>query len=374
MKKVIILHNIISPIRVFLFNELSKYYRDKGVDLKILFLSVSDKNRNWKIDLDMNFDYEIMDNFAIRIAGKDLNTFFINYSIHKKLKKENPDKIISFGWDNWAAYVGAHWCKKNNKIFTLWSGSTKFEKSWRRTVFAPLVKYIIRNSNDFITYGTRAKEYLISLGADPKKIQIFYNTIDVDYFKNKSENFSEGQKNILKKKLEISTSKTIIFNGQLIERKGIFELLDGFRKYQANNQDVSLLIVGKGQEKNNMQQVTKGGGIQHIVFTDFIKYEELYKYYSVSDLLILPSREEVWGLVINEAMACRLPVIVTKEAGASVDLIEEGKNGYIIKPNCSECITKAINNVFRNDLDKNNNSWEIIQKTKVENILETIKL
>ncbi len=362
MKKVIVLHNIISPIRIFLFNKLNEYYKNKGAKFKVLFLSVSDKNRNWKTDLQMNFDYEILDNFAFRVAGKDLNTFFINPKIKEIIEKENPDKIISFGWDNWATYVGAHWCKKNKKAFTLWCGSTKYEKSWRRTLLHPMVKYIINRSNKFIAYGNRAKEYLNSLGAPEKNIQIFYNTVDVDYFQEKSENFSKKEKGALKEKLDIKTNKTILFSGQLIERKGVFELLEGFKDYQKIDQDTSLLIIGKGQEKENMKEIIKSQNIKNIVFADFIQYDDLYKYYAISDLLILPSREEVWGLVVNEAMACGLPVITTQETGASVDLVKEGKNGFTIPSNNPQAITHAIKKIFDKNLHKNNGSWQIVQK------------
>ena len=182
MKKILIIHNIISPIRVHLFNELNRFYADKGISLKVLFLSESDKNRNWGKGNNINFNFEILDNFAVRIHGKDLHTFFINKSIHSVLNNECPDIIISDGWDNFASYAASHWCRKNKKKYILWSGSTKFETSWRRTIFRPLVKYLIGRTSYFLAYGTRAKEYLISLGAKPESIQILYNTVDIEYF------------------------------------------------------------------------------------------------------------------------------------------------------------------------------------------------
>jgi glycosyltransferase involved in cell wall biosynthesis len=373
-EKVIILHNIISPIRVFLFNQLNKYYQKKGTEFKVFFLSVSDKNRNWKTDYKMNFDYEILDNFAIRIAGKDLNTFFINPKITKALKKEKPDRVISFGWDNYAVYAANRWCRKNKKQFILWSGSTKYEKSWRRTFLKPLVRYLIKKTDNFIAYGTRAKEYFISLGINPKKIQIIYNTVDIDYFREKSKNFSEEKKAKFKKELGIKTDKILLFSGQLIERKGVFELLEGFKKYQKIDPNISLLILGKGQEKKKMEKIIQEKSIHNVVFANFVQYNNLYKYYSISDLLILPSREEVWGLVINEAMACGLPVITTHETGASVDLVEEGKNGYVIPSNNLQAIAKSIQKVFSNNLHKDNNSWQIVQKTRVEDILKEVKI
>lgn len=374
MKKVLILHNIISPIRIFLFNELSNHYKAKGVALKVIFLSVSDKNRNWKVDMKMNFDYEILKNIPIRVGKKDLFTFFINPSILKMIRRENPDKIISFGWDNLGTYIANWWCRKNNKSFVLWSGSTKYEKSWRRTLFNPLVKYLINRTTSFIAYGTRAKEYLLSLGANQKKIQIFYNTIDSNYFKDSLKNFNTSDKKALRKKLNIQTNKVIMFNGQLIERKGIFELLLGFANYQKKYPDVSLLLVGNGREKERIKTFINRNLIHNIIFADFIQYHNIYKYYAISDLLILPSREEVWGLVINEALACGVPVITTEETGASVDLIKHGKNGYIIHSNCPDCITKMIIATFNNTTLTEKKYPKDVTKSDIAHILKNTNL
>jgi len=374
MGKIIILHNIISPIRVFLFNKLSEYYEKKGIKLKVIFLSVSDKNRNWKTDSDINFDYEILDNFAIRIAGKDLNTFFVNFGIVKTLKRENPHRVISFGWDNYAAYAANWWCRKNNKKFILWSGSTKYEQSWRRTLLRPLVKYLIKQTNGFIAYGTRSKEYLVSLGAPREKIQIFYNAVNIDYFKEKSENFSKKEKFRLKEKLGVKTKKNILFSGRLIKMKGIFEMVDGFKKYQKIDSDISLLIMGVGPDKIKLEKYIKKEKIKNVFFLNFIQYKSLYKYYAISDLLLFPSRQDIWGLTINEALTCELPIVTTEKVGASVDLVESGKNGYIIKSNNSKGIASAIEKIFENNLDKNNNSWEIVQKTRVKNNLNKLNL
>jgi glycosyltransferase involved in cell wall biosynthesis len=374
MKKILIIHNIISPIRVYLFNELNRFYADKGISFKVLFLSETDKNRDWKREKNMNFDFEILDNFAIRIHGKDLNTFFINKNVLSTLDKEWPDVIISDGWDNFASYVANYWCRKHGKKYILWSGSTAFEKSWRRTLFSPLVNYLIKRTEYFLAYGTRAKEYLISIGAKAESIQILYNAIDVNYFSENSEKFDATDKNNLKEKLGIETSKTILFSGRLIRMKGIFEMIEGFEKYYKHDSDVSLLLMGSGPDENKLKKIIASKNIKNVIFTKFIQYAELYKYYSISDLLLFPTRQDIWGLVINEAMACGLPIITTNVAGAGADLVEEGKNGYIIKPDCAKDITEAIGKVFENNLHHANNSKELIQKTKLTNILENIKL
>ncbi len=372
MKKVIVLHNIITPYRNHQFNLMNRYYKENNIKFKVVFLSESDKNRHWN-SFDIQFEYMTLENWAIRLGKKDLHTFFINKSILKILGYENPDKIICFNWDHLAAYVSLFWAKKNKREFVIWSGSTVYEKSWRRTLFKPLVKYLVKNSDKCIGDGTRHKDYLIELGGSPDHVEIFYFQVNTSAFKAKSSEFRDNHKLFFKESLGIKSSKIIFFNGQLIERKGIFELLEGFKLYQNINSDISLLILGRGQEKDKMISMIQTQNIQNVVFADFVEYNDVYKYFSISDVFILPSREEAWGLVNNEAMACGLPVITTYETGSSADLIEEARNGYIIKSNCPECICEAIEKVFENNLDKLNNSLEKISSMSIENMIKESK-
>ena len=374
MKKILVIHNIVHPTRTFLFNEMRKHFKSLGFSFKVIFLSQSDKNRDWEFENDFKFDHEVLKNHNLRFGKKDLHTFFINTDIWKKLSEENPDIILCFGWDHSSAYLARLWAYKNNKKFIFFAESTISEKSWRRTLFNPLVKFFVRRIDSFWAGGTRAKEYLMTLGVSSQKIQIFYNSVDIDYFSKKCNELTLDEKNAIKKILGITTSKTILFVGQLIERKGIHELLEGFAQYQKNNCDISLLIIGNGIEKEGMAEVIKNENIQNVYFKKFAPYDEIYKYHAIADLFILPSREEVWGLVLNEAAACGLPIISTTVTGASIDLIENDRNGYTIEPKCPKCIASAIEKIFANKLDIKNTSAEIVQKTNIPKMLNTIKL
>ena len=371
-KKVLILHNIIVPYRVHLFNAMNKYFQIKNIKFKVIFLSESDKNRHWE-NFDIKFDYDILKNSAIRVGRKDLFTFFINRNISDLLTQENPDKIICFGWDHLAAYISNFWARKHKKEFIMWSGSTDYENSWRRSLFKPLVQYIVRNSTWCIGDGTRHKEYLLHLGANPSKTEVFYCQADIYYFESKISAFTSIEKHAFKSNLGIRTSKLILFNGQLIHRKGIYELLKGFKLYQQNDPSTSLLLLGRGPEKNKIIEFIQLNSIQQVFFQDFVQYDDVYKFYTISDLLILPSNEEAWGLVINEAMICGLPIIATDRVGASVDLIKDGQNGYVIKVNCPECIADAIAKIYVNQLNTKNNSQEIIRQFSFENMIQSAK-
>lgn len=364
----LIIDTIITPYSVAKYNAINKKLNG---NLIVFFLCKTDINRNWKEFPNIEFRHEFLEDFPIRLKGSDITTFHFNPTILKRLKSLKPKHITVCGWDSFAYYYALYWAKKNNISFTLWSGSTKYEKSWRRTVTKPLVKWMIKNSNDFIAYGTRAKKYLMELGADSKKIQLFYNTVDIDFFKRECNKLKQS-KDEIKKKLGINTKFVLIYNGQLIKRKGIYQLIEGFRVFQKDFKDISLIIVGNGKEESELKKIIKNYSIPNIFFIGFVQFPEIPKFYSIADIFILPSKEEVWGLVANEAMACGLPVVVSDKCGCAEDLVWAGKNGYILKNITPPEIVDGLKYIFSNNLQERNNSLEIIENYKLDKIIKNI--
>ena len=96
--------------------------------------------------------------------------------------------------------------------------------------------------------------------------------------------------------------------------------------------EIVFLITGGGELHQKLKDTADRFGVK-LIITEFIsKQEELFKYYFVGDAFILPSVEEPWGLVVNEAMSAGLPVIVSNVCGCSLDLVDEGFNGYTVNP------------------------------------------
>src|SRR5262249_19795281 len=125
--------------------------------------------------------------WSMAIGKEDLFTLFINPTVVQTLTRDGFDVLISVGWDSFAASAAAALCKLLGKPMILWSGSTANEPSWRRSVSLPLVKLLVRGSSSWIAYGSRAREYLIKLGASPERIFIAYNTVAVDWFRARAD-------------------------------------------------------------------------------------------------------------------------------------------------------------------------------------------
>ncbi len=332
--KTVIIENIITPFEIARFNMLGQ---SLGTDLLVLFQNQSEANRNWRMNAeDIKFQYKILPDIPVRIGASDLFTLHMNFTAFSELKKFAPDVVVTCGWDSLASYVSYLYCKRYGKKYVLWAGSTVNEPSWRRLISQPLVRLLVKNSDACIAYGTRAKKYLMLLGAAEDKIFIGWNSIDNSLFDARSA-MTPDQKIKMKSKLGIKTSLIILYVGQFIKRKGIFDLIAAFSLMTKETRDVTLLMVGSGREESRLIKTCKKNGLSNVIFTGFIDYEQLPKYFAISDLFVLPSSEEVWGLVINEAMACGLPVITTNKVGASVDLVKDGVNGYVVQEqSCNE--------------------------------------
>lgn len=358
--KVALIHNIMSPYRVPLFNQLAAIPQ---VALHIYFLASSDKSRKWKIpELGGEFTYRVLPGLTFNFhPNKDLFAYRINPSIAPELIRNNYDIIVSVGYASFTNHLAFLLCKIYKKPFILCSESTINEPSLLRSVSLPLIKFMVKHSDALIAYGTRAKEYLIHLGAASDRIFTAYNTVDTDFFKRESSQF-ETKKEKLKEELGIKNESIVLYVGQLIERKGVKYLLRAYSRLKREN-DVACLIVGDGPQRRELADLCTKENIKDVFFVDYKQLEELPEYYAVSDLFVLPSTQEVWGLVLNEAMACGLPVVTTDKVGASMDLVKDGVNGYVVEAGNVEQLYQAMRKILSSPelkLSMGNKSQDIV--------------
>src|SRR5208282_3736088 len=140
----------------------------------------------------------------------------------------------------------------------------------------------------------------------------------------------------------------ILFVGRLIPEKGVFDLLDAYAKLESDvRSEVGLVFAGEGFSRNELAQRAKRISPGTISFSGFAQREDLAGLYALAETLVLPTHSDPWGLVVNEAMACGLPIIVSSVAGCSADLVEDGWNGYVVPPRDSERLSVAINSLAR---------------------------
>ena len=356
--RVALLHNIVSPHVVPLFERLA---REPDVDLKVYFLADTDRNRRWDTRVSDAFEHEILPHWAIRVGRRDLHTFFVNPTIVKALRRDGFDVVISVGWDSFASIGSFALCKALRKPFILWSGSTIHEPSWRRTLTLPLVRQMVRGSAAWIAYGSRAKDYLVRLGANVDRVWIAYNTVDVDWFKAQADELRLRRADI-RAGLGIAAGPTVLYVGQLIERKGVLDLLAAHECLVRKMPDAQLVVVGYGMLEAEMRVRVAQRRIPGVQLAGHVPVSQLPRYYVAADCLALPSHEEVWGLVLNEAAACGLALVTTDAVGAGADLVESGVNGRVIPPGNPSRLCDALLDALENAAIMGKASQSIVER------------
>ena len=183
-------------------------------------------------------------------------------------------------------------------------------------------------------------------GVSKEKIFITTHSIDV-------EHYTKGRKKAFLNREEIRKvlglrGVTFIYVGRLWWGKGVNYLLDAFLDIQKRiNSEISLLIVGDGVQEAFLKEKCFNEGARNVIFAGFKQKVDLPRYYAASDVLILPTLGDPYGLVVNEAMACSLPVISTSAAGEIRDRVEDGVNGYIVPPEDSKALSDRMERLER---------------------------
>ena len=172
---------------------------------------------------------------------------------------------------------------------------------------------------------------------------------------------------------DIKDSILYLFVGRLVKEKALEMLIDSFIKASRINKNIHLLIVGDGYLFKKLKE--KSIITNKITLAGSLSGKSLLDVYAIADVFILTSISEPWGLVINEAMASSLPIIVNKNVGCIKDLVKDGQNGFIVdidkKNSTSQAIlTLADNSKLR--IKMANKSREIIKDWTLKN--EAIKL
>ncbi|MEA3366402.1 MAG: glycosyltransferase, partial [Candidatus Hydrogenedentes bacterium] len=151
----------------------------------------------------------------------------------------------------------------------------------------------------------------------------------------------------------ITSPFLVLYCGQLIERKGLGDLIPAFAQAVGEGVDMSLLVVGTGRKELLFKELAKRKGVAgRVVFAGFVPREDLPPLYATAHLMALPSRQEVWGLVVNEALACGTPVLSTDNVGAAADLIRDGVNGYVVPSGDSGSLAAALKRHFADETDR----------------------
>lgn len=360
--KVLVLTNIPSPYRVDFFNELANY-----CELTVVYERKNAKNResNWIKTDNIKFNVEYLKGIEY---GEDSTCSF---SILKYLKDKTFDIILISGYSSITDMIAIKYLsrKKREFIFNCDGGLIKDDKKFLKKI----KEYFISKPTYWLSTGKITDEYLKHYGADSKRI-LKYPFTSIKQNEIVKSKLTVEEVNNIKEELGIKEKIISLSVGQFIYRKG-YDILINAAKFVDKN--IGIYIIG-GEPTNEYVKLKEKLNLDNIHFVNFKSKEELGKYYKIADLFVHPTREDIWGLVVNEAMAFGLPIITTNQCVAGLELIENEKNGYIVPVEDCQALSDKINLICNNETLRENmsrNNIEKIKKYTIENMaLEHIEI
>jgi 1,2-diacylglycerol 3-alpha-glucosyltransferase len=341
-RRLVILTEIIAPYRIPVFNVLA---RRAGLDLHVIFLAETDETlRQWHVyKSEICFSHQILPSWRWR-AGR--SSFLINRGLWSALNKASPQVIICGGYNYAASWEALLWARRHRVPFVLWSESNGQDARRGQAWVESMKAYFLRHCDGFVVPGKASFEYLRSLGSPDARILTAPNAVDNSLFAIQAENTS-AHANEFREKLKLP-SRFILFVGRLVPEKGVFDLLEAYAKLESGlRSELGLVFAGDGVSTAKLAQRAKRISPGTVCFPGFAQREDLAALYALAEALVLPTHSDPWGLVVNEAMACGLPIIVSSVAGCSADLVEDGWNGYVVPPRDVEKLSLAINSLMR---------------------------
>jgi glycosyltransferase involved in cell wall biosynthesis len=362
-----------TPYRVPFFRELAL---GGDIRLTVFFLTKGSPSRPWNVELG-GFDHEFLPEWSLPAGGKDGARYRINPSVISRLRRLGPDVVVISGYNHFTTQAVILYCIATGTPWCLMSESHIAKPRGAVRVLAKklLLGPILRTMSAAMVTGTLARRYVESFGIPGEAIFVVANTPDIAYFTAEAERLAP-ERDRIRRGLSIAGKKAILFVGRLLDEKGLAVLFEAYEMAGAKRGDLALLVVGDGVRRPRYEQIVREKGLRDVHFLGFKAQGELPEIYSAADVFVLPSLVEPWGVVVNEAMACGLPVIVSDQVGASADLVEEGGNGFIVPAGAAEPLADRMLEVLCDEnrrLAMGRHSVEIVSKwdysSSVDNFL-----
>lgn len=215
-----------------------------------------------------------------------------------------------------------------------------------------LKQVFVRSCDAAFCYGTASSAYAETLGMHKGRIYIRFQATDNDTIKAVFETAKRTRQNLIPRyKVK---NRNFIFVGRLSPEKNLSVLLLSFKSAVESCKALSdwgLILVGDGPQRGELESLVHKNDIPNVFFLGGKAWDQVPIFYALSDVFVLPSITEPWGLVVNEAMLCGLPVAVSNTVGASYNLVRDGENGFRFSPHNQEELSSVLQKFMSDKVD-----------------------
>jgi glycosyltransferase involved in cell wall biosynthesis len=348
--KIGIISNEPTPYRLHVLERLSKELENAEVH-NVFTHTISNPSMPWQMSIaaDLNPIFFAKNHLRTRmpISWRHVRLF---REIRDHILQHEIQMVILLGYNDLTRVLLIRWARKLGLPMLLAADSNVFGDArtpwWLKMIKRRYVRWVVKRLSGLMPMGTCGRAYFRSYvdhnlpeflfpyepdyqllrDIDPKKVEEFKQT----------HKLAPGRKRLL-------------YCGRLVEVKRVDVLLEAFARVALARPDWDVVIAGDGPLKKSLQRSLGDATKSRVKWLGFLQFEELVMAYHACDVLVHPSDYEPWALVINEAVACELPIIATSVVGAAVELVRHQENGLIVSPRSIESMTNAIWEITRTD-------------------------
>lgn len=331
-EKVLYLTTGPTPYRCAFFHEFAKH-----ADLTVLYEINESRERQWQTKSQRDEFKEV----TLKSWKRSVNDAFC-LGVIQYLKKKY-DHIIVGVYNTPTGMLAILWMHLHKIPFMISADGGQVKQDSK--LKAMLKRFFISKASGWLSSGKQTTEYLLHYGAQKDKIYHypFTSLWESDIYPSVA---SVEEKQTLRQKLNIREKYMVISVGRFTYLNGYGKGYDALiRAAQQLPEDIGWYIVG-GAPTEEFAKIVEDTGLKNIHFVEFMDKEALKEYYRAADIFVLMTVSDVWGLVINESMACGLPVITTDKCVAGVELVEAGKNGYIVKVGDDKALANRVKEIL----------------------------
>jgi 1,2-diacylglycerol 3-alpha-glucosyltransferase len=324
--KISCLEPVLAPYSIPRFKALQSLRQDYSVE--VMALGATERMREWQVEkTDLGFEY--LEAFPGETV-ENINPRALAARVTRWLDDSKPQAVVITGYYYPAMRAAAQWAKRHGRV-SIFMGDSQWVDQ-KRNALREWVKgwWVRRHYDAAFAAGERTVAYLMRMGFPRELIWTGYDVVENQSFEAGAA-VARSEAAAFRNRLGLP-QRYFLFVGRFAPGKNVLRLLEAYAKYRqtAGRSPWGLVLVGSGPLETQLRD--RAETLSDVVFTGFQQMDRLTAYYGLASCLVLPSISETWGLVVNEAMAAGLPVLVSHRCGCVPELVRPGLNGYICDP------------------------------------------
>jgi glycosyltransferase involved in cell wall biosynthesis len=224
--------------------------------------------------------------------------------------------------------------------------------SVRRRIRDRVLALAYRSVDAFLAIGSANRDYYRAIGVSSDRIFDVPYTVDNDRFMSGARAAAPLRSSIRRRLGLPLDLPVVLYASKLTPRKHPDVLLRAVAELQRKGRSMAVLIVGTGELETRLRELARTLDLENAVFAGFVNQSELPDVYSASDVFVLGSEDEPWGLIVNEVMCAGLPVVVSDEAGCQRDLLRDGVNGLRVRAGDVDSLAAALDRLVGDERER----------------------